>query len=147
MNRSTHNAIESWEIYTSEAPLLEKMKSEIDFSAFGGTFQSRYRYMQQSDVVEKIRSAIRSGEISEEKIRRFTERITTIHFKSGYLFPYESILANIAVALEDEHGEFADEYINDLADLTIRETTSARGVAQIVRDKRTGLHSLKKKQP
>ncbi len=74
------------------------------------------RCLQKSPLVRRLRGALKSGEISEARIRRFVGELSS-QFCAGTAFFHEPALAAIAVAMESWNTPFADDYLRDLSRL------------------------------
>lgn len=110
---------------------LEQLTSE-HFIASVGTISSvagLRRYLARSPFIKAIREALSSGEISEERVRRFSNHLLR-DFRPGELFAHELALAAIAVALEGRRTEFAEEFLLDLARLSIAEMPWSSPIAR-----------------
>ena len=97
---------------------------------FSSSAKGIYHALSQSSQVASLREAIRTREITPEKIRVFVSGLTE-SFERGVQFPYELQLAAICVALENVFSEFSEDFLLDLAKLDIIEITLAPKVAAI----------------
>src|SRR5262245_19605534 len=101
-----------------EIALLDSLKSD-EFQApflFAPSPSASYRMLQKAPEIARIREALVQGSVSETDIRTFaSELMRDLH--KGERFPHDGVLAAIAVALEASPTPFADEYLNDLANL------------------------------
>lgn len=111
--------------------VLEKLKSDEFVMKFSFISNPRavHGALQRSEEVRDLRSALRSGEITDETLRSFTAELLS-HLEEGRLFEHELALAAIAVALETRSTAFAEEYVLDLARLELAELPAAIRVAR-----------------
>lgn len=91
--------------------------------------QALHHAFEKSVEVLEIRTALESGSLSEESIRKFASELVR-QIEYGKRFPYELALAAIAVALETRSSDFSEEYIFDLAKLKLAEIPLAIRVAR-----------------
>ncbi len=111
--------------------VLENLKNDefaIKFS-FISNPRAIYLALCRSEYVTNLRSALRSGEVTEETIRVFSANLLR-ELEYGKRFPYELALAAIAVTLETRSTPFAEEFILDLASLNLSELSIAIRVAR-----------------
>jgi len=100
-----------------------------------GTNEALYSMLASSAEVRDLRQSLRTEEVSDEEVRQFAN--TLLHeFRPGVLFPYDIVLAAIAVALGNWRTPFATEYISDLARLRSAEFRRAIAVARIANRQR-----------
>ncbi len=81
--------------------------------------------------VRAVGDALRSGVITEQAVRRFTETLIR-DLQRGILFEHDRTLAALAVALKDWHTPFSAEYLRGLADLEAAEMPYGPRVAREV---------------
>ena len=104
------------------------------------TSEALTKFLQRRIEVGELRGAVASGQVSVNMLREFVSRRLS-SFEVGKRFPHEVSLAAIAVALERNPSEFAEEYISDLAGLEIRELPLAIRVGRFVLSRRRDLLS------
>lgn len=108
--------------------------------------ETLHRWLTRQKMVTLVKSALAGGTLTERHVREFSNELLG-SFRRGERFPlaYEIALAAIAVAMEDRHTEFAEEYLLDLARLKIVEMPLSPGVARIGLRKRQALPRTKVK--
>ena len=93
------------------------------------------RHLRKSPIVSKLVDSLRSEEVLESDVERFVQSLLS-ELKPQCIFHHELPLCAIAVALEGRATDFANDYINHLADLNIQEIIFAPKLAGIVRKQR-----------
>ena len=112
-------------------PTLEQLQSEsfavgVGFHSSPAALRRRLAKMPE---VYAIRSALDHGGITESGIRQFVARLMK-DFVCGEHFAYEDALSALCVAVEGRPTDFADEFLNDLAQLRLAELSLAIRVAR-----------------
>jgi hypothetical protein len=111
--------------------LLDVLKSE-EFEVQVGhslpTAAMRSRLMRLPQVRRAL-AAVAGQVISEKDLRRFVATLVR-SLRPGQRFPYDIALAALAVILERQPTDFADEYLSDLARLKLIEMPVSIRVAR-----------------
>lgn len=120
--------------------VLEELKSdELELQlSFVSNPRAIHHALQRNSCVRKVRSAMNSGEVTEDTIRQFCAKLLR-ELRFGSRFEHEFALAAIAVALETRVTSFADEFILDLARLELAEMPVAIRVARVACQERLKL--------
>ena len=111
---------------------LEQLLTD-DFVAETGFYSTPaglHRSLGKNSVVMELTSAIRTGEITTENIRTFVSQLSS-SFERGIRFPYENCLAAICVSIEHLSNSFSEEFLLDLARVSVKEIPFASKVAAI----------------
>lgn len=87
------------------------------------------RFLLRMPEVVELRDRVKGGFISEAAVRAYLDELY-LDFVRGQQFPHEIALAALAVAIEPLVSGFVDEYLTDLARLTIVEMQIAPAVAR-----------------
>jgi hypothetical protein len=95
-------------------------------------------------AVRNIRTAIRHGEITQSVIQEFVSQ-QTAQYKKGEQLPGDLAIAAIGVALERLVTEFAEEYLHDLARLSLAEMPISIRVARECLKSRRDLPRIEKR--
>ena len=106
-------------------------------TAFIGTDSGLHTVLSRSTEVQQLRKALDEGRLSADDINSFISNLL-FRFARGQQFDDDTTLAAIAVALEslDLPHSFADEYLEDLAQLRITELPMAPRVARLCLENR-----------
>lgn len=111
--------------------LDELLGEEIQTEGFAISTATALRiFLQQREEVRDLREALRSNRVTPTHITEFVEELLQ-SFRKGEKFEDELALAAIAVSLENYSVQFAEEYIQDLANLSIKEMPLAPRVARL----------------
>jgi len=94
--------------------------------------------------VDNIRKSVRHGEITPDDIKCFVSAQTD-QFRKGEQLPGDLAIAAIGVAIEGLLTEFADEYLHDLARLSLAEMPISIRVARESLISRRDLPKLEKR--
>lgn len=114
-------------------PLLRGLSSsDLDGRAsIAGTHEALYAILTRSREVLDLRRALGTGEVVEEELRDFANRLL-LDFRPGVGFEHDTALAALAVALSrDWNTPFAEEYVIDLAKLRNPEFRRSIAVARL----------------
>lgn len=93
-----------------------------------GTIEAVRTHLRFSPIVRRFRHRWHAGEITEGSIRGFIERLNS-KYKPGERFVGEPALCAIAVLLEGDPTEFAEDYLRQLSQAQSPEIAIARRVA------------------
>lgn len=118
--------------------LLEKLTT-VDFcaSVMASTFNVYIARLKISPDVKAITEAYNQGTLCSGDIEAWARDLLKNNKTNGETcFPYEEALGAIAVALREFNDKFANEYINDLANLNARGFEIASGIARGVKSGR-----------
>jgi len=99
-------------------------------TAFVSTVEALRRALGRSAEVRAVRRALDEGLLCESTIRRFVGAMMG-DLRRGVRFPHDLAMAALAVALERRGGDFADEFLNDLARLELAEMSLSIRVARL----------------
>ena len=94
------------------------------------TAEALRAFLQYRSEVISLRKAVEGGEITPTDIRDYVDELLR-SFSTGIKFAYEIDLAAISMALETFPGPIAEEYLEDLSRLKIRELPLAPRVARL----------------
>jgi len=126
--------------------VLENLRTDefaVRFSLVSN-LRAVHRALQRSKEVEELRSALCTGEVTEETLSVFTTSLLK-DFEGGKRFPHELALAAVAVALETRPTPFAEEFVLDLARLELAELPIAIRVARKACQERLAVSASKTK--
>jgi hypothetical protein len=117
--------------------ILETIRGDdFDLSmAFYSTPRAMRRRLLETGEIGQIKSAIRSGSLTESTVRAFVDCLL-MSLKKGERFRYETALSALAVVLEDRYTPFADEYLKSLASLSVAEMVLSSSVAKLSLEQR-----------
>ena len=122
---------------------MEHLKSE-DFAVEVGFLLPspalRCRLLATKEVAEVI-AALVGGTLTEETIRSFVSPLMK-DLRPGHIFPHDLALAALAVVLETQTTEFAQEYLHDLAGLELAEMSTSIRIAKQCLLQRQRFHPL-----
>jgi hypothetical protein len=94
------------------------------------TAEALRAFLRDRPEVVSLRRAINTGEITSVDIKIYVEELLR-SFRAGRKFTDEIALAAIAIAVETFPGAFAEEYLENLANLRIQELPLATRVARL----------------
>ena len=119
--------------------LLDKLTTpEFCLSVMASTYNVYIARMKTSPEVKAITEAYNQGTMCSGDIEAWVRDLLKANKTNGTTcFPYEEALGAIAVALREFNDKFANEYINDLANLNARGFEIASGIAKGVKRDRT----------
>ncbi len=111
--------------------VLEYLRSDELHRIVGFTTSASVlrRVLQKAEGVIAVDKAIRRGEMTEPEVRTFVSTLMEA-FEPGKRLPDESAPAALAVALEHQPTDFAEEYLTRLAGLRYAEMGIAPAVAR-----------------
>jgi hypothetical protein len=109
---------------------LERIKSQNFLEDVGFDLPPAVmrEHLRRLPEFNKFKDLIKSSIITFEIIDEFVESVL-INIKKGEHFPFNVVLAFIAVVLEDNPSIFAEEYICGLAILNVSEVAVATRIA------------------
>jgi len=112
--------------------MLRELRDAISLQELGIATQNPAALvssLNRSTEVKSIRDSYRSGSITESNIRTVVNELL-MSLRIGERFSGELFLAAVAVALTPFMDRFTAEYIDDLANLKLRELFIASAVAK-----------------
>ncbi len=111
--------------------LLDKIKSAKFLTSFGFELPTKAMRMVllRTEEYTAINEALSQGELTDTSIREFVNELLR-EFRIGERFQYNVTLALLAVCLERRKTAFAEEYLRDLAVLSLSELSLSTRLAK-----------------
>jgi hypothetical protein len=117
--------------------LLQRIKSDDFVFSLGYELppKAMRKILLRTQECAELRKAYWSGSLTESVLRQYIQNLMS-NMRVGERFPFDIVLALIAVGLEQFNTEFAEEYLSDLASLELAELPVSIGVAKVCLVKR-----------
>lgn len=120
---------------------LDRIYNSSSLYELCGFIVNRYALreaLDRSSEVRDLREAFQTGAVTAQEIRNFVSNIL-FNLKYGEIFEGDLFLAAVSVALEQFPHNFAEEFVHELASLSLVELPISIDIAKISQDVRLKL--------